>query len=100
MEKCAKDQSDGKCSRTSLLPPTVGMANARISIAQYQPLIHVGLSIYNSFSMLAAHTASVPHAGIPHAPSVLDICRPWTLRALTNASQRYFQRAGRLGENR
>jgi hypothetical protein len=29
MEKCAKDQADGKCSRTSLFPSTVGIALAR-----------------------------------------------------------------------
>ncbi len=33
MEKCAKDQADGKCNRTSLLPPTVGTTNARIVMA-------------------------------------------------------------------
>jgi hypothetical protein len=29
MEKSAKDQADGKCNRTSPLPPTVGMAPTR-----------------------------------------------------------------------
>ena len=30
MEKSAKDQADGKCHRTCPLPPTVGLALARI----------------------------------------------------------------------
>ena len=38
MEKCAKDQADGKCSRTSPYPPTVGLAPARIAIAYSLPL--------------------------------------------------------------
>ena len=29
MEKCAKDQADGKCSRTGPSAPTVGVALAR-----------------------------------------------------------------------
>ena len=33
MEKCAKDLADGKCSRTSPLPPTVGLARARGGMA-------------------------------------------------------------------
>ena len=30
MEKSEKDQADGKCSRTVPLPPTVGLAPARV----------------------------------------------------------------------
>jgi len=33
MEKCAKDQADGKCSRTGPYAPTVGLAHARSIIA-------------------------------------------------------------------
>ena len=32
IEKSPKDQADGKCSRTGPLPPTVGLAPARIII--------------------------------------------------------------------
>jgi hypothetical protein len=37
IEKSPKDQADGKCSRTSLLPPTVGIAHARGNIVTSRP---------------------------------------------------------------
>ena len=37
IEKSAKDQADGKCHRTGLFPPTVGLAFARVVRTIYFP---------------------------------------------------------------
>jgi hypothetical protein len=47
MEKCAKDQADGKCSRTSPYPPTVDFAYARGIMAKNFRNVSSSLPYFN-----------------------------------------------------
>jgi len=71
IKKSPKNQADGKCSRTSPYPPTVGVAPSRINMARRRPIT----PLPHRMSALPSHASSWQE-------SALWVCSPSGLQGL------------------